>query len=94
MNPQYSIRTGQPVTMPSWIIQDLLPVDGVHGRPGNNLSSVKHIVVHYVGNTGSTAKDNRDYFAKYQNRNVSSHFVVGLQGEIIQCVPINEVSHA
>lgn len=84
--------------MPSWIVQDLLSVNTAerqNGRPGTKLSSVKHIVIHYVGNTLSTAKDNRDYF-QYQDgsRNVSSHFVVGLYGEVIQCVPINEKAHA
>ena len=26
--------------------------------------------------------------------NVSSHFVVGIEGEIIQCIPLNEMSAA
>lgn len=88
-NPQGDVR------IPSWITQDLLPVDNVHGREGSPIQKVKHIVIHYVGNTLSQAKDNRDYFAYQEDgRNVSSHFVVGLYGEVIQCVPVTEVSHA
>ena len=57
------------------------------------LSSVKDIVVHYVGNPGSTAEQNRNFYAGDQS-NVSSHFVVGLKGEIIQCIPLSEMSAA
>ena len=90
MNPQHG-----GIVIPSWIVQDLLPIDNVHGRQGNVLGSVKHVVIHYVGNTLSQAKDNRDYFAYQQDgRNVSSNFVVGLYGEIIQCVPVGEQANA
>ena len=51
------------------------------------------IVVHYVGNPGSTAEQNRNFYAGDQS-NVSSHFVVGLKGEIIQCIPLSEMSAA
>ena len=87
------------ITMPSWIVQDLIPVDGAH-RPGLAINPIKHVVIHYVGNTLSSAKDNRDYFATppdsavYDGRQVSSHFIIGLYGEIIQCVPLNEVAYA
>ena len=87
------------ITMPSWIVQDLIPVDGAH-RPGLAINAIKHVVIHYVGNTLSSAKDNRDYFATppdspvYDGRGVSSHFIIGLYGEIIQCVPLNEVAYA
>ena len=50
-------------------------------------------MVHYVGNPGSTAEQNRNFYAGDQS-NVSSHFVVGLKGEIIQCIPLSEMSAA
>lgn len=62
-------------------------------RTGVKLTKIKNIVVHYVGNPGSTAQNNRDFFNKPTTK-VSSHFVVGLNGEIIQCVPIDEKSNA
>ena len=62
-------------------------------RTGVKLIEINNIVVHYVGNPGSTAQNNRDYFNKLDTR-VCSHFVVGLDGEIIQCVPLDEKSAA
>ncbi len=62
-------------------------------RTGAKLSDISYIVVHYVGNPGTTAQNNRDYFNK-RDTEVSSHFVVGLDGEIIQCVPLYEKSAA
>ncbi len=46
-----------------------------------------------MGNPGTTAQNNRDYFDKLDTT-VSSHFVVGLEGEIIQCIPLYERSAA
>ena len=46
---------------------------------------------------GSTAQDNRDYFNGLQysgQTEASSNFIVGLDGEIIQCVPTWEIAYA
>lgn len=74
----------------------LLPVNK-YSRPGTALSEVKGIVVHYTANPGTTARQNRDYFAnlaKSHETSASSHFVIGLKGEIIQCIPCNEIAYA
>ncbi len=68
-----------------------------YSRPGIPLEKVKGIVVHYVGNPNTTAEANRNYFQGLkdaQNTHASSHFVVGLKGEIIQCVPSGEIAYA
>ena len=65
------------IEMPDWIKSEIIEVDGT-SRSGEKLSSVKDIVVHYVGNPGSTAEQNRNFYAGDQS-NVSSHFVVGLK---------------
>ena len=55
------------------------------------------LVIHYTANPGSTAQENRDYFngLQYsQETEASSNFVVGMDGEIIQCVPTWEVAYA
>lgn len=62
-------------------------------RSGKKLSDVKDIVIHYVGNPGTSAAANRNYFANGTTE-VSSHFVVGLEGEVIQCLPLDEKSAA
>ncbi len=77
---------------PQWIDKQIIEKDGV-SRNGKKLDCVKDIVIHYVGNPGSTAQGNHDFYVSPQS-NVSSHFVVGLKGEIIQCIPLNEMSAA
>ena len=80
------------IKIPDWIDSQIIDVDGA-SRNGYKLKGVKDIVVHYVGNPGTTAQQNHDFYAGNQS-NVRSHFVVGLDGEIIQCIPINEWSAA
>lgn len=68
-----------------------------YSRSGKPLKRVKSIVVHYTGNPGSTAINNRNYFENLRKTHLtsaSSHFIVGLKGEIIQCIPLNEISYA
>lgn len=79
-------------TLPEWIDSQIIEIDGV-SRDGRKLDSVKDIVIHYVGNPGSTAQQNHDFYAGSQSE-VSSHFIVGLKGEIILCVPLDEMSAA
>lgn len=75
---------------------DLLDINE-YSRPGTPLKEVKGVVVHYTANPGSTAKNNRDYFQGLKDSHetkVSSHFVVGIDGEIVQCVPSAEIAYA
>ena len=68
-----------------------------YSRPGIALEQVNAIVVHYTANPGSSARANRDYFENLQNTQTtmaSSHFIVGLDGEIVQCVPTAEIAYA
>ena len=58
---------------------------------------MKGIVVHYVANPGTTAENNRNYFENLKNNGdtyASSNFIVGLEGEILACVPVDEVAYA
>ncbi|MBQ7668099.1 MAG: N-acetylmuramoyl-L-alanine amidase [Clostridia bacterium] len=86
------LETLKNTTIPEWINVDIIEVDG-HSRREKSVDEVNAIVVHYVGNPSSTAKQNRDYFNSKEAK-VSSHFVVGLDGEIIQCLPLYEISAA
>ena len=87
------------IKAPSWIEQQFITVNP-YSRPGTKLSSVNGIVIHYVGNPGTTAQQNRDYFDGLKRQSgsnttsVSSHFVIGLDGEIIQCIPVDEKAFA
>lgn len=80
------------MVMPEWIQQELIRVDGA-ARRGTKLEKVTAIAVHYVGNPNTTAMQNRNYFNQ-KGVTVSSHFIVGLEGEVVQCVPIDEISSA
>ena len=79
------------IPCPSWIDQQFIDLGG--GRDGAKIDRVKDIAIHYVGNPDTTAKANRNYF-NTPGVEVSSHFIVGLEGEIVQCVPLDEKSAA
>lgn len=77
---------------PRWVDKQIIQING-SGRRGEKLDTVNSIVIHYVGNPGTTAQQNHDYYDQ-PDTTVSSHFLVGLEGEIIQCVPMDEKSSA
>jgi N-acetylmuramoyl-L-alanine amidase CwlA len=68
-----------------------------YSRPQTRLKKVNAIVIHYTANPGTSAKNNRSYFdglARSHATKASSHFIIGLKGEILQCIPLNEISYA
>jgi N-acetylmuramoyl-L-alanine amidase len=79
---------------------DLLTVNPF-SRPGRKLDGVKALVVHWTANAGSTAKQNRNYFESLKGQSLndalvryaSAHFIVGLSGEVIQCIPAEEMAY-
>lgn len=62
-----------------------------HNRPYTKRKKTTAVAVHWVANPGSSAIATRNYFQN-TDRSVSSNFVVGLSGEIICCIPDDEVS--
>lgn len=75
---------------------ELLTVNS-YSRPGTPLKKVRGVVIHYTANPGSTAIANRNYFEGLKDSHTtkaSSHFIVGLEGEIVQCIPTAEISYA
>lgn len=78
--------------LPAWVEPQLIDVDGA-SRRGEKLEGLNNIVIHYVGNPGTTATQNRNYYANPDSQ-VSSHFLVGLEGEVLLCVPLDEKSSA
>lgn len=68
-----------------------------YSRPGDPTKKIEYIVIHYLANPGTTAQENRDYFDSLKDLKttyMSANYVIGLEGEIIQCVPDNEVAYA
>jgi N-acetylmuramoyl-L-alanine amidase len=82
------------------IQRDLLTVNPF-SRPGKKLSGVKALVIHWVANAGSTAKQNRNYFESLKDQSLndasaryaSAHFIAGLFGEVVQCIPAEEMAY-
>ncbi|SDB12070.1 N-acetylmuramoyl-L-alanine amidase [Pseudobutyrivibrio sp. YE44] len=86
------LEIAENIETPEWI--DVQYIDeGNPSRTGLRLDGLNNIVVHYVGNPDTTAQQNRDYY-NHEDSDVCSHFVIGMDGEIIQCVPLIERSSA
>ena len=80
---------------PDWT-EDFLTVNE-YSRPGDPLTEVNNIFVHYTANPGTSAAQNRSYFDQRKDnheRSASAHFIIGYNGEIIQCVPLDEIAYA
>ena len=68
-----------------------------YSRPQTPTDPITGIVIHYTANPGTTAQNNRNYFEGLKDSgetSVSSNFVIGMEGEIIQCVPTSEIAYA
>ena len=80
---------------PDFEVQLLTP--NAYSRPQLTLEKVDGIVVHYTANPGTSAKQNHDYFEGLKDSKItkaSSHFIIGTEGEIIQCIPSSEIAYA
>lgn len=89
------ISSAQYAKHPTWT-EDFLPVNE-YSRPGETLPQVRDIFVHYTANPGTSAAQNRSYFEQQKDMHeasVSAHFIIGDEGEIIQCVPLDEIAYA
>lgn len=78
------------------IDEDFLTVNA-YSRPGTELRKVRNIFVHYTANPGTSAAQNRSYFENLGTTgetSASAHFIIGYEGEIIQCIPLNEIGYA
>lgn len=82
------------------VISEMFLTKNVNSRPGIELKKINGIVIHYTANPGTDAEANRNYFesrkdyAEESRYKVSSHFIVGLDGSIVQCIPENEIAYA
>lgn len=78
-------------------------------RPGEYCDEITNIVIHYLANPKTTAQQNHDYFESLKDNgdliesgqitedeavSMSANFVIGIEGEIIECVPPGEIAYA
>lgn len=91
-----SEKLGDKKIQPPAITEDFLEVNE-YSRPGTKVKKVKSIFVHYTANKGTSAMQNRSYFANLaqtHERPASAHFIIGYDGEVVQCIPREEQAHA
>ncbi|MCI8578589.1 MAG: N-acetylmuramoyl-L-alanine amidase [Lachnospiraceae bacterium] len=87
------------IKAPDWYTQDFLNVNP-YSRPGTRRTQVNSIVVHYVANPGTSARQNWSYFNNLADQtgpdavSASSHYIIGIDGEILQGIPLDEVAYA
>lgn len=78
------------------ITEDFLTVNP-YSRPAEPLDGVKNIFVHYTANKNTSARQNRSYFENLGitgETSANAHFIIGYDGEIIQCLPLDEIGYA
>lgn len=86
------------IQAPDWYTQNFLTVNP-YSRPGTKREHVRDIVIHYVANPGTSAKQNRNYFEGLKDQSgsktvsASSHYIIGSDGTILQCIPLDEVAY-
>ncbi len=85
------VKALEKAVVPDWV--QAAYIDNENARSGARLADFTGVVIHYVGNPATTAMGNRNYFNQ-PTTTVVSHFVVGLDGEVVQCLPLHERSVA
>ena len=76
-------------------IEQRLLTKNKYSRSGEKQGKIEYIVVHWVGNANTSALANRNYFENLRlthKTQASAHYIIGLKGEVIQCIPDNEVA--
>ncbi len=92
---QISVLDYKNVGKPEW--EEVFLTPNEYSRPGERLPEVNSIFVHYTANRNTSAAQNRSYFESLKDtheRSASAHFIIGYDGEIIQCIPFEEIAYA
>lgn len=67
-----------------------------YSRCGKKQNKIEYQVVHWVGNANTSAMANRNYFENLKTTKktyASSHDIIGLKGEIVRCIPYDEIAY-
>lgn len=65
-------------------------------RPGKKLCRTLGVVMHWTANPTLDAMGTRDYFDGLKdghNGYASAHYIVGQDGDVVQCIPENEMAY-
>lgn len=66
-----------------------------YNRPGITRPKTTAVACHYIGNPRTSAQANRNWFeslSKTHETKASCHYIIGLEGEILQLIPEKEIS--
>lgn len=77
------------------IIENFININR-YSRPGTKLRDVRGIVIHWTANPGSSALANRNYFNNLNDKQktyASAHFIIDINGSIIQALPLDELAY-
>lgn len=83
-------------------IKEMIITPNKYSRPQKKIGQIKNIVIHWIGNAGTTEENNAKYFdgLKVGKKNsagdyiyASSHYIIGNDGVVVRCVPENEVAY-
>jgi hypothetical protein len=81
---------------PDWVIENFVRKHE-DSRPGTAMAQVDGIVIHDTGAPGKSAEAIRsefDLLDKTEEGSPAVHFVIGIDGTVIQCIPLSEISPA
>jgi len=81
---------------PDWVIENFIRKHE-DSRPGTAMEQVEGIVLHTTGAPGKSAEAIRsefDLLDKGEKGSAAAHFVIGIDGTVIQCIPLSEISAA
>ncbi|MBC8579248.1 peptidoglycan recognition protein family protein [Zhenhengia yiwuensis] len=83
-------------------IKEMFITPNPYSRPQKKIGQIKNIVIHWIGNAGTTAENNAKYFdgLKVGKKNstgdyiyASSHYIIGNDGVVVRCLPESEVAY-
>ena len=83
-------------------IKEMFIIPNPYSRPQKKIGQIKNIVIHWIGNAGTTAENNAKYFdgLKVGKKNstgdyiyASSHYIIGNDGVVVRCMPESEVAY-
>lgn len=78
-----------------YTVTEMLLTVNESSRPGGKLSDPVSVIAESMNDHGSSAVEMRNYLESLRLRGekkLSYHFVIGSSGDIVECIPLNEVS--
>lgn len=81
---------------PDWVIENFVRKHE-DSRPGTAMETVAGIVLHATNAPGKSAEAIRsefDLLDKGESGSAANHFIIGIDGTVIQCIPLSEISLA